>query len=148
MKDDLDDDFGICDCAYCQPELYPAEPMDEPFTAPVDNDDDAPADGEAPADVDAAFDTIFGLSDRELEALYPYNVNFSEGEIRSISAALRSQGTELAKGSVAVLSGMDAYSLPREAYETALATVTEALDESERCLDLYDWFSDQFGISE
>jgi hypothetical protein len=141
------EDFGSddCDCASCRPELYPAEVLGLPFTAPVDNDDDAPA------DVDEVFDAIFGLSDEELEALYPYNVNFNEDEIRSISAALRVQGTSLAENVRTVLNPkMDDVTdlLSDEALDDVSRIIVEALDESVKCLNLYNWFGDNFGIRE
>jgi hypothetical protein len=107
---------------------------------------------DGPADLDAIFAQIFGndetLSDEEVARRYPYGpVNFTLDEVKMISSALRVKGTSLAQDALNILNDdafIEGLSDKGEAFLNEL--LTAAADESVKCLNLYDWFDDQFDV--
>jgi hypothetical protein len=161
---DFDNDFEPvgCDCPACRPELYPAEPMDEPFSVPEDDtynkelsDEDFEAvvlgGFDAPQDIDAVFARIFGeeKSEEELHKEFPYDVGFTLDEIRTISASLRVRGTALAVDSLKLIDDESFWEKVSVTQEASLnAILAKAAEESAKCLELYDWFDDRFDVRE
>lgn len=109
---------------------------------------------DAPVDFEGIFNKIFsggeyfGVAhvipgDSEDPRDYPIGpMSFKVEEVDLIKRALRSYGSGLADNAMAVVNAddvLDTLSVEAEAYVMAL--VAKAADESEKTLELYNWFS-------